>query len=334
VARKACRDLTHEVSAGEHPPIIGQRYATDLIMSLLSWSGGRNVMLVGPSGVGKSSLVVGLAQKIVANECQKALRGRRVLQTNVESLYALAAESNDPYSKERQIVRDLFREVREHKHILFYDNFHTLMIYPISRPLIMEEINGPAPCTIAACQTEHFYNFSQKDRPFMENFVRLDVDEPSTGAVLPILEARLRMLTNRDACEDDHKALKRLVELADRFISYAANPGRSIRVLESVIFARHMKTARQPLAKLRDVHEDWFKKEQESVVRPIEIDELHEAISSIVRLPVEALVAPESASWEWSSSSTRGFGPGRRYCQAVQAPHGDQVENKRRPAAA
>lgn len=272
IAYQTCLDLTCEVARGKYPRFIGRDDELDFLVSLLSWKDGRNALLVGPPGAGKTALVVGLAHRIVNGKCPKSLQRGRVLMTSVDDLYAVSAEATNPWARERAVLRDLFKEVREQGHILFYDNTHLLEHYPISSALIREEARRGDVSILGACQTERFYAFSQKNRPMVEMFFRVDVREPTLDTTLAILTDYVQRSASVEWGDDLSATLRTLIQMASSYIPYEADPGRSLKVLDKVLFRKAIRQDDSSIT-VRDVQE---------------------ALCETVRLPLEMLVTPQT----------------------------------------
>ena len=127
---KYCRDYTALAKMGRFDPITGRDKEIREVQVILLQKGRKNVALLAPAGVGKTALVVGLAQQVVANTVPEYLKNARVLEIDLPSM--AAGTSGSAEFQERFIP--LCRGIAERYHhetyptfILFIDEMHTIM---------------------------------------------------------------------------------------------------------------------------------------------------------------------------------------------------------------
>ena len=119
-----CRDITTLERKGRYDPISGRDREIDEVMLILLQKGRKNAVLLAPAGVGKTALVVGLAQKVVRNEVPDYLRNARVIEIDLSSM---ASGTSGPAEFQSRFI-PLCRGVAERyhdpdypKYILFSD---------------------------------------------------------------------------------------------------------------------------------------------------------------------------------------------------------------------
>ena len=238
---KCVRDLTFRAHKGQLDPIHLSESLFERLAGLLSIEEGISLLLVGPSGAGKTAIMQGLAQRIAEGDCPDELQHRHVLQTSVDELYGASCDASNPWAKERQLLRQLFEDARRYRHILFYDDFQTIQEYTLSAPYIRQELRRGGVFFVAAIQLEHYYHFSQRHRSMLESFLRVDITPPSAQETVEMLGRRLRRAKRYRPARDEADVLQRLVVQSAGLIQYSAEPGRSLRILENVLFQKTLQ---------------------------------------------------------------------------------------------
>lgn len=125
-----CRDITALERRGRYDPISGRDREISEVILILLQKGRKNAVLLAPAGVGKTALVVGLAQKIVRDEVPDYLRRARVLEIDLASMASGTSGPADFQSRFIPLVRgaaERYHDPSYPKFILFIDELHTIM---------------------------------------------------------------------------------------------------------------------------------------------------------------------------------------------------------------
>ncbi len=230
-----CRDLTKAAQDGELDPVVGRTNEMERIMQIMSRRTKNNPVLIGEPGVGKSAVVEGLAQLIVAGKVPETLSGKRLMSLDLGSMIA-----GSKYRGEfEERLKDTVKEVHKQGNIiLFIDELHTLIgagkaegsmdAANILKPALAR---GELQC-IGATTIDEYRKNIEKDAALERRFQPVTVGEPTPEEALAILKGL------RDRYEAHHKvkitdeALEASVTLADRYISDRFLPDKAIDLMD------------------------------------------------------------------------------------------------------
>ena len=241
-------DVTEEAKKGKLDKVIGREKEVDRIAQILSRRKKNNPVLIGDPGVGKSSIVDGLATKIVTKKCPRPLMGKRVVALDLTSL--VAGTKYRGQFEER--IKGLLDEVRGDKNIImFIDELHTMVgagnssgsmdAANILKPALSR---GQIQC-IGATTLDEYREHIEKDGALERRFQKVMVDPPTKKQTLIILN------NIKETYEDYHKvsytdeAINKCVELSERYITDRNFPDKAIDVLDEA-GARVAVNARPP----------------------------------------------------------------------------------------
>jgi ATP-dependent Clp protease ATP-binding subunit ClpC len=229
------RNLTQVAREGKLDTVIGREKEIQRVMQVLSRRTKNNPVLIGEPGVGKTAIIEGLAQMIVAGDVPETLEGKKLYTLDLGSLVAGSRYRGD--FEER--LKKVLKEIKTRGDVLiFIDEIHTLVgagaaegaidAASILKPMLARgELQ-----TIGATTLEEYRKYLEKDSALERRFQPITVDEPSVADTIRILEGL------KDAYEDHHSvrytdaAVVAAANLADRYIADRFLPDKAIDLID------------------------------------------------------------------------------------------------------
>ncbi|MBL9032891.1 MAG: ATP-dependent Clp protease ATP-binding subunit [Phycisphaerae bacterium] len=243
------RDLTELAKEGTLDPVIGRETEIERLVQVLCRRTKNNPVLLGEAGVGKTAIVEGLAQRIVANEVPEILHDKRIVVLDLAMM--VAGTKYRGQFEER--IKAVMNEVRRAKTVvLFIDELHTLVgaggaegAIDASNVLKPALARGEIQC-IGATTFDEYRKYIEKDAALARRFQAITVDPPSNDQTIEILKGL------RDRYESHHRvritdeALKAAVELSGRYITGRVQPDKSIDVIDEAGARVRIKSMSKP----------------------------------------------------------------------------------------
>ena len=229
------RNLTQLARENKLDPVVGRKKEIERVMQILSRRTKNNPVLIGEPGVGKTAIVEGLAQNIVANEVPLSLKGKEIYSLDLGSLVAGSRYRGDFEERMKKVLT----EIRQNGDIiLFIDEMHTLVgagaaegaidAASILKPMLARgELQ-----TIGATTLNEYRKYVEKDAALERRFQPIYVDEPSVEDTIEILKGL------RDRYEAHHRimiideALVAAARLSHRYISDRYLPDKAIDLID------------------------------------------------------------------------------------------------------
>ncbi len=229
------RNLTQNAREKKLDPVIGRARETERVMQVLSRRTKNNPVLIGEPGVGKTAIVEGLAQKIVAGEVPETLRDKQLYTLDLGALVAGSRYRGDFEERLKKVLKEI---KTRGDIILFIDELHTLVgagaaegaidAASILKPMLARgELQ-----TIGATTLEEYRKYLEKDAALERRFQPIRVEEPTLAHTIEILKGL------RDRYEAHHRvtitdqALVAAANLADRYISDRHLPDKAIDLID------------------------------------------------------------------------------------------------------
>ena len=229
------RNLTQSASEGDLDPVVGRAREIERVMQVLSRRTKNNPVLIGEPGVGKTAIVEGLAQRIVAGEVPETLAGKHLYTLDLGALVAGSRYRGDFEERLKKVLKEI---TTRGDIILFIDEIHTLVgagaaegaidAASILKPMLARgELQ-----TIGATTIDEYRKHLEKDAALERRFQPVKVEEPTPEHAVEILKGL------RDRYEAHHRvtitddALLAAVEYADRYISDRYLPDKAIDLID------------------------------------------------------------------------------------------------------
>lgn len=227
-------NMNNYAKDGKYDPVIGRDALVDSIIEILCKRKKANVALVGEAGVGKSSVVELLAQRIVNNKVPAALKNKEIRALNLNDLVAGTKYRGEYEERLQKIIK----EVCSSKDIIVYiDELHALVGNGgtgggdganILKPYLAR---GEFQC-IGATTNDEYRKYIEKDAALNRRFTQVEVKEPSKGETIKILKGLSGAYEKYHRVRLDKNTIEYCVEWADRYITDKNFPDKAIDVLD------------------------------------------------------------------------------------------------------
>jgi len=227
-------DLTAMAEENKLDPVIGRKQEIERVIQILARRTKNNPALIGQPGVGKTAIVEGLAQRIVAHRTPEPLLDKRVLQLDMGSLVAGTMYRGQFEERLKKVIAELKHE----NSILFIDEVH-MLVGAGSAGSSMDAANilkpalarGELQC-IGATTLEEYRKHIESDAALERRFQTVTVDEPSVEETIDILHGLRSIYEQHHQLRISDEALEAAARLSARYISGRYLPDKAIDVID------------------------------------------------------------------------------------------------------
>ena len=300
-------DLTKSAKEGKLDPVIGRSEEIERVIQILSRRTKNNPCLIGEPGVGKTAVVEGLAQKIIAGDVPDLLKNKRLVSMDISGMVAGAKYRGD---FEERIKKSLNEVKKAGDVILFIDEIHTIVgagaaegaidAANILKPLLARgEIQ-----LIGATTINEYRKYIEQDSALERRFSPVDLAEPSKEDTVNILKGI------RDKYEAHHnvkitdEAIKAAVDLSVRYVNDRFLPDKAIDLIDEAASRIKIKTYSEPKT-IKELEEKVEKlgKEKEELVQVQKFEKAAKLRDEIKTLKEEL----EEQKSKWQNKKTKSI---------------------------
>jgi ATP-dependent Clp protease ATP-binding subunit ClpB len=245
------RDLTEAAESGKLDPVIGRDEEIRRVIQVLSRRTKNNPVLIGEPGVGKTAIVEGLAQRIVAGDVPESLKGKRVWALDIGGLLAGSKYRGEFEERLKAVLEEIENAAGEI--IVFIDELHTIVgagaaegavdAANMLKPMLAR---GELRC-VGATTLDEYRKHIEKDAALERRFQPVFVGEPSVADTIAILRGLKERYEAHHKVRIRDSALVAAAFLSDRYISDRQLPDKAIDLVDEAASRLKMEIESSPV---------------------------------------------------------------------------------------
>jgi ATP-dependent Clp protease ATP-binding subunit ClpB len=245
-------DLTAQAKEGELDPVIGRDAEIRRVVQVLSRRTKNNPVLIGEPGVGKTAVVEGLAQRIVAGDVPESLRGRRLISLDLGAMVAGAKYRGEFEERLKAVLAEI--KDSDGQIITFIDELHTVVGAGATGDSSMDAGNMLKPMLargelrmIGATTLDEYREHIEKDPALERRFQQVLVDEPSVEDTIAILRGLKERYEAHHKVAISDAALVAAATLSHRYITGRQLPDKAIDLVDEASSRLRMEIDSSPV---------------------------------------------------------------------------------------
>jgi len=266
VLEKYAINLTESARQGKLDPVIGRDEELRRLIQVLSRRTKNNPVLIGEPGVGKTAIVEGLAQRIIANDIPEPLKGKEIVMLDIGSLIAGTKFRGEFEDRLKAFIKEI--QNSQGKIMLFIDEIHMIVGAGTAEGAVdLSNLIKPALArgelhAIGATTTVEYRRHIEKDAALERRFQPIIVEEPSIEDSVSILRGLKGKYEIHHGIRISDEAIIAAVNLSARYITDRFLPDKAVDLIDEAAAARRLETESLP-GEIDKVRHDILKLEIE-----------------------------------------------------------------------
>ena len=245
------RDLTALAADGQLDPVIGRDEEIRRVVQVLSRRTKNNPVLIGEPGVGKTAIVEGLAQRVIAGDVPETLRSKRIVSLDLGALIAGTKYRGEFEDRLKAVLKEI--EAAAGQVVLFIDELHTVVgaggaegSMDASNMLKPALARGDLRC-IGATTLDEYRKYIEKDKALERRFQNVFVGEPTTEDAISILRGLKERYEVHHGVRIKDSAILAAALLSDRYIADRFLPDKAIDLIDEAAASLRMQIDSMPV---------------------------------------------------------------------------------------
>jgi ATP-dependent Clp protease ATP-binding subunit ClpB len=245
-------DLTESAESGRLDPVIGRDAEIRRVVQVLSRRTKNNPVLIGDPGVGKTAVVEGLAQRIVAGDVPESLRGRRLVSLDLGAMVAGAKYRGEFEERLKAVLEEI--KSSDGQIITFIDELHTVVGAGATGDSAMDAGNMLKPMLargelrmIGATTLDEYREHIEKDAALERRFQQVYVGEPTVDDTIAILRGLKEKYESHHKVAISDSALIAAATLSNRYITGRQLPDKAIDLIDEASSRLRMEIDSSPV---------------------------------------------------------------------------------------
>jgi len=236
ILKKYSTNLTEMAKRGELDPVIGRDQEIRRMEQILSRRRKNNPVLIGEPGVGKTAVVEGLAQRMIADDVAEMLQGKEIVALDIASMVAGSKFRGEFEDRLKAVIKEI--EAHAGETILFVDELHTLVGAGAAEGaidasnMLKEPLSRGKFQMIGATTLDEYREHIEKDSAFERRFQKILVEEPTIDETVAILEGLREKLQEHHHITIADEAIGAAARLSERYIAERFLPDKAIDLID------------------------------------------------------------------------------------------------------